>query len=460
MRSNLFSLRQKKIDLAETNRSLLDKAKAQGRELSASEVTTFDANIVSLKRVDADLAEAEAARERDINTPGMPDENSLFSRAAGNHVPNAGVDTNHSSRLRAGRGFHELFGPAGQRSTHGFTSLGEYFQAFHNAPQQFDPRLKMAGSSNVEGVPSGGGFLVPEEFAQQILLLAMEQSIVLPRCQQWAMASEVRKIPGLDNFDHRTNLFGGYIAAWTPEATSVDPQSLKSFQVSLNARKLMILGNVSSELLEDAVGTFESVYGASMTAATAWYLDECLLNSGDGAGRPRSILNDPALVVVPKQSWQAANSIVFENVAGMWARLHPASAANAVWIANSTCIPQLLLMQNRVFNVAGDQVVGGSAVPIVTQQNGKLYMLGREILTTEKTPVVGDQGDLILTDLTQYAVGMRRAMSLEKSLAPGFTNDTVYFRVTLRCDGQGVWKGPMSPKNGDTLSWAVCLAAR
>ena len=82
------------------------------------------------------------------------------------------------------------------------------------------------------------------------------------------------------------------------------------------------------------------------------------------------------------------------------------------------------------------------------------------MIFTEKIPVIGTEGDIILTDLSQYAIGLRQDMSLDRSAHAGFTKDTTFFRGILRSDGLGLWNAPYTPKNGNTLSWAVTLAAR
>jgi HK97 family phage major capsid protein len=231
--------------------------------------------------------------------------------------------------------------------------------------------------------------------------------------------------------------------------------------ISLVSKKLALLGVSSNELLSDAAnGGFEAIYGASMLAAISYFYDYYFLQ-GDGAGQPLGVLNDPSLIVVAKESGQAANTILYPNVVKMFARLHPACLSSAVWIANSTTIPQLLAMQNIVKNVAGTENVGGSAVAVVTQNgDGTLSMLTRPIIFTEKLPVLSSQGDLLLADLSQYAVGMRRGAALEKSMHAGFTTDQTYFRVITRLDGQGTWKSAVTPKNGDSISWCVALGAR
>jgi len=91
---------------------------------------------------------------------------------------------------------------------------------------------------------------------------------------------------------------------------------------------------------------------------------------------------------------------------------------------------------------------------------GKFTLLGKEVLFTEKCPALGAKGDLILADLSQYAIGMRKEIALDRSNVPGWMEDMTDYRVIVRVDGQGTWDKPITPKNGATLSWAVALEAR
>jgi HK97 family phage major capsid protein len=457
----IAALRHRKLTLSREAEGLLAAAMRENRDLTSAEAAQHERSVARLKETEAELIEAEAQLEAERRMQGMPDENALFARRAGTGSANAGYSAGGSLEGKGGPGkkkYRDLFPNAAHHlDTGGFSSFDEFLQAWHNTPQQFDPRLK---ASQQEGIPSSGGFAVPEEFAAMLIDKALEAEVVRPRAQVWPLASDTRKVPALDNFDHSSNLYGGFTAQWVPETGTITPQDLKTRLIQLTAKKLALLGASSNELLDDAVNGFEAVYGASMIAAVSYFYDYYFLR-GDGAGQPLGVLNDPALIVIAKESGQAANTVDYRNVVKMFARLHPACLSNAVWIANSTTIPQLLQMQNRVFNLAASDVVGGSAVPAVTQNaDGSMSLLTRPIIFTEKLPALSSQGDLLLADLSQYAIGMRKGAAIEKSMHAGFTTDQTYFRVITRLDGQGTWKSAVTPKNGDSLSWCVTLAAR
>jgi HK97 family phage major capsid protein len=448
--NNIHALRQRKIDLTKTNQALLDKAAAENRNLSAEEEREFSARMIELKKNDVAIAEKEAELDAERGLVGSDHPNTLAAIAAG--AP--GHDGRLPRRPAAGPRFRQMF-PSLTLSDGGFQSFNDFLGAFHNSQTIFDPRLQAAQR---EAIPSDGGFAVPSQYAAQILDQALESEIVRPRAQIWPMTSDTRKVPAVDSFDHSANI-NGFSAQWIGELGTITDATMKLRLMEIHANKFALLGQASNELLADA-GDYENVYGAKMTAAASWFLDYAFLQA-DGVGKPLGVLNDPALITVSKESGQLANTILYENVSNMLARLHPSCFANAIWVCNSTALPQLLRMQLVVKNVAGTENVGGSATPVFSQlADGTFRLLTRPLIFTEKLPQLSSKGDIVLADFSQYAVGMRKEISLDRSAHVGFTNDSTWFRIITRLDGQGVWKAPVTPKNGSSQSWCVTLQAR
>jgi HK97 family phage major capsid protein len=87
-------------------------------------------------------------------------------------------------------------------------------------------------------------------------------------------------------------------------------------------------------------------------------------------------------------------------------------------------------------------------------------LLGRPIVFSEKLPELGSSGDIVLCDLSQVALGVRREISIDVSTDVGFATDTVQFRSIMRCDSQGKWASAHTPKSGSTMSWCVVLETR
>jgi len=265
------------------------------------------------------------------------------------------------------------------------------------------------------------------------------------------MAWRTREIPGFDATDHSGDgLYGGVIAYWGEEGADLTESDPTLRKIKLEALKLYILTATSNELLADGLG-LENQLGDAFTKAIGWKFDYAGLQ-GTGAGQPLGILNADSLISVSKETGQEANTVLYKNIIKMFSRMAPGCRKNANWIANDTTIPQLLQM-NLAVGTAGVHV------PVMQQDSGKFYILGKEVLFTEKLPALGSANCIIFADLTQYALGIRQDVTLQKSEHYGFNADKTYFRVILRIDGQPTWESAITPKNGDTQSWAVGLEA-
>lgn len=330
-----------------------------------------------------------------------------------------------------------------------FQSAGQFMSHFVKAVQGhgMSPILAAHG----EGSYSEGGFLVPPQFLVADLDPPVEAEIVFPRADVYPMTSESLSINGVENSDNTDGqVFGGFTAEWVPEHGTFSEQTLKTRKVVLTRKKLGVFCTASNELIEDS--DFQQKLIPSMRTAIADARDYAFLR-GTGAGQPRGILNDPAKITVAKESGQAAATIKWENCVKMYARLHPRLVNNAVWLANPDTLPQLLMMTITIGT-------GGESRAAVMESSGGLTLLNRPILFTSKLPTLGTEGDLMLCDISQYAIGQGPDVSVAASNDAKFQQDQVCFRAKLRADGQGKWKEAFTPRNGASLSWVVTLATR
>jgi HK97 family phage major capsid protein len=296
-----------------------------------------------------------------------------------------------------GRRYSDLFGAS---DLAGFKTSSEFFNIF--AAGLSDPRLvqqmTMYGAAGVmaEIGTGNGSAVVPSEMVRTWLDASLENEICRSRCRVIPQTTETLKIAGIDVSDNSGSAPGGFKASWSPENDEAIPQMGKFIAVEFHAKKLKLYAEASAELSSDGVG-FDEQVGDAMIRSIGWGLDDSLLVSGTGAGQPRSILNDVALVTVAKEPAQAARTILYENIISMFSRLHPASASKAVWVCSSTAIPQLLSM---VLGIGS----AGVFLPATKEADGRFTLLGLPLLFTEKVPVVGTKGDIMLIDFSQYCL--------------------------------------------------------
>ena len=457
----------------DTATAVRDAAKSENRDITDSELAEIQENLDKAGRLGLRIesGQLDADYEREGMSPldrriadaavwekQVPDRNrrtSYSELASGN--PGISVERSYSTDGHGrDKSYSGMFGsPHGDD---GFHRFGDFLAVVSSG--RFHDRLRPANfaSAMTGSGGSSGGFLVPEEFAAMMLDKSLESEIVRPRATVHPMSTDTLKIAGFDSLDNSSNLFGGMIAGWTEEAGTRTETNPTVRKIELKSKKLFILSQASNELVADGKD-FETLIGEAMIKAVGWFLDFACLQ-GTGSGQPLGTLRDPALVTVVKESSQAANTILYQNVVKMLSRLHPACYSTAVWVASPSTIPQLLSMTIPVKNMSGTENVGGSHYAVLTESNGQYHIMGRPALFTEKLPALGNVGDILLADFSQYSIGLRKEIAVEKSIHPGFTSDTSYYRCILRADGQGRWSSPLTPKNGDTLSWCVTLAER
>lgn len=444
------TLNQIKNDLAAKSKKLHEIFEEAGSDMDMSKVKSLEgdsaAKVRAIQVMNKEIDDLTAERDLKLANEKGP---IIGPRAFDFSGTPFGTNVKVSGGPAKDRTFKGMF-PNVELSNGGFKSFEEFLKTFDSG--RADQRLEF--KTMYEGTPSAGGFMVPTEYGAFLLDSSLEKELVRPRAQVWPMETETRKVPAWDGNDHSSNLFGGFSGEWLAEGGTATRRTPKLRQLILNARKLAIYTQASREMVEDGV-SFEAQLAKALTDAIGWYMDHAYLR-GTGVGEPLGVVADPALVTITKEDAQADDTIVYQNCVKMFARLHPACLANSVWLASPDTIPQLMTM--AIETIAD---IAASFVPAVQRTDGGLELLTRPIIFTEKLPVLGDAGDLLLVDLSQYVIGLRREIVLDKSNAPGWTEDLQDYRSIVRCDGQGSWNKAVTPANGgNSLSWCVALGAR
>jgi HK97 family phage major capsid protein len=314
--------------------------------------------------------------------------------------------------------------------------------------------LKAAAAS--AGEPASGGFLVPEAFRAELLRLAIEKGVTRPRARIVPMETSRVIYPMLDVTSHATNVFGGVQGYWTAESGQMTDVAASFGRIALEAWKLTAFANVPNELIADSALAFEAFIRSTFPEALAYFEDVAFI-SGNGAGQPLGWSTDAndARVSVAKESGQAADTIVWENIVKMYARMLPQSLGNAVWIVSPDTFPELATMALSVGT-------GGGPIWLNNGVEGPpARILGRPVVISEKVENLGDKGDINFVDLSYYLIGDRQALTVESSPHYRFQNGETSYKFVSRVDGRPWLQSALTPRNGgDTLSPFVTLDAR
>ena len=362
-------------------------------------------------------------------------------------------------RSNAARQAVTVTNPHDRREDEPFESLGDFMRSVVLAgrnPIATDPRLhSLAAAGHNETVDSEGGFLVGKDYAALLFEKAFETGVLAARARVMPISSNSNgiSIPSVDETSRANgSRYGGIRAYWIEEA-GVKIESMAKFRkTELKLKKLVALTYATDELLQDAAA-MEAFIMDAFPDEMGFALDDAILY-GTGAGTPLGIFAAGGpLVPVPRDSAQTPDTIVAANIAKMMGRMPLRNRRNAVWFMNAEVEAMLPLM------TIGNQPVYMPPGGMSGSQYGTL--LGRPVVPIEQAAALGDVGDIMLFDMTQYLLARKGGIKTDRSIHVKFITDETAFRFVMRVDGAPRWSTSLTPYKGTgNLSPFVTLAAR
>lgn len=331
-------------------------------------------------------------------------------------------------------------------STEGF--IVAVMNAGSKTNPQYDPRL-FAGAPTTygqTGVGEEGGYLIPGETRNEIINIALGNDALLPRTTIFPIDGNTLYLP-LDE-DQPWDTTGGIFLQWEAEAAAATQRKPKLKTRSWHLYKLMGLVPVTNELVEDS-SSLAQWLPKKLGEAMLYKVNDAILN-GSGAGQPVGIINSGALVSVAKESGQAADTLVIDNIAKMYARA--SNPSRCIWIMNQDVMPQLITMvlaNQPIWHPAGPEAPSGT-------------LFGRPIVLSISCQAIGSKGDIFFADMASYySVTKRGQPKIDTSMHLYFDADSMAFRIVFRMDGQPALSAAITPPNSsDTRSPFVTLDER
>lgn len=335
---------------------------------------------------------------------------------------------------------------------HRFGALG---QAAIKATMRGDrtqlDRLYAAAAVSVSSseVAGDGGFAVPLVHAQTILTPLFGGFNLLAHCSHVTTPSNNISVPVDRRPPHDET--SGVVSHWVGEGDET-PESTPHLEVVTNKLAAQrVLVHVTEELTEDAPALGEYLETAA-AEAIIWKGTRAVI-AGAGGSHPLGFMNGPGLLTVLAEQDQASDTIVPANPAKMYARMATNSLASALWLLSPDALAQVVLPSfGQMYQAA---IGGDDEAPC-----GRL--LGRPIIPTEACEALGDLGDILFVDPSQYLVVTKNpALRALTSLHFSFDRSLMAFRFTFRMAGTPTWSRPvLSRVGGNTRSPYIALAAR
>lgn len=201
----------------------------------------------------------------------------------------------------------------------GFKSVSHFAQDVYKATKAqfrlFTPELdawqKAADTTSLRGDDSEfGGFLIPEEFRNELWLAVEQDNPLWSLVTHVPMGATTVKIPYVHGFDESGGLvYGGIQWSWLDELETKTTTRPKFGRISLSLSKVAGLAYASDEILDDSPQSMENILKKGFADGLTFEITRALIR-GTGAGQPQGVLNAPCLVSITKEVGQTATTIV------------------------------------------------------------------------------------------------------------------------------------------------------
>jgi len=283
-------------------------------------------------------------------------------------------------------------------------SLGEYvrdsYLHMHNrgpSPQfeAYRRRIEVvaAASGLSESVPSDGGFLTGADLMGDIIARVWRPGSIASRCTRiptTQLSIDVSMLDEKSRIDG--SRAGGLLGYWSGEASTIGATHPTFRSVGLTMKKLTALLETTNETLDD-IASFNALLDVFVASEFAYLLEDSIIR-GSGTDRPLGLLNSPCRIIQAKESGQADDTINWLNLANMMQRMWTGGLSSAVWIVNQDALPQLRAITRGT-------ATGPAAYAPSTAEGEPDRLLGRPVIVSESASALGDEGDVILADLSQ-----------------------------------------------------------
>ena len=424
---NIKVLKQKKAELMTKANTMVETANAAG--FTAEEQQPYDALLAEIDQVDKSIAACEKAQE--------------MQRAMGSAQVAVIKDNNEDDPKGGFKDHREFLKAVMRRGTHGIED-----------PRLAKYRATQGSDEQQVGSDPYGGYIIPVGVAPGVLTVTPESDPIAGLVRNIPMTAPIVAFNARVDKNHSTSVSGGLTVTRKPETVDATSSRMKFEQIRMVVNDQFGLAFATENILTDSPESFVAMLASGFSDEFAANLMNERLN-GTGVGEYLGIMESKCLVTVAKENAQSADTILKENIDKMTARCW--RYGRAVWHANHDTRPQLA----SLYQLVG--TTGGQVVPYFQPgagPNGEDMLNGRPIFFTEFCASLGNLGDIVLAQWSEFLEGTYQQMRQDESIHVRFLAAERAFRFYKRNDGKPWWTAPLTPKNGATLSPFVTLAAR
>lgn len=283
--------------------------------------------------------------------------------------------------------------------------------------------------THLEGTDSAGGYTVPEQFVGDLINLVNQYGVLRQNARVVPMTSDTLRQP---------RVTGRLTAYWVGENVAGTTSDATFDQISLVAKKLMVLTSMSSELNEDSAISLAEFVASDIARALAYeedragFLGTGLSTDGGIVGVSTSLgtingTDDGGGLVLA--AGNLFSEFTLANLNATVARVPSYARPGAKWYCSPTVFDSV---------IARLALAAGGALPIdIINGVSTPKALGYPVVLTEVLPStdVNSQIALLFGNLAQSTTfGDRRSITISTDSSLYFTQDALAVKGTERID--------------------------
>ena len=264
---------------------------------------------------------------------------------------------------------------------------------------------------------SGGGYLVPSDVSDQIVLAARAASPMLQ------VASQLTTADGQTMGVPLASTHGS--AAWIAESGSYTPSDETITQASMSAFKAGTKLLVSEELLTDSVVDVDRWLSTELGQRLGTLANNAM-TVGDGSGKPLGIVHASSPYSVTTAAAGSASAFKLADVKAVWKSLGAAYRQSAVWMAHPDDVAELASLADTA---------GGLVLPSLQFDPPSLF--GRPLVLNADMPTGASAKSIAVGDFRLgYCVRRVDGISLQRQDEIASDSGQIGYRANWRIDGR------------------------
>ena len=286
-----------------------------------------------------------------------------------------------------------------------------------------------------------GGYLMPPQFQEGVFRTMAEASIVRPRAFPIRLTSRTCDVPVLNAYegpDGQTRLLGSLRPRWGPVGEQKPETEAVFDSLQLVGHELSAITYVKDALLEDSPDTFGATLRNLGAVALADEVDRACL-AGSGVGEPLGVCRSPGTCYVPRR---IAGHVNMGDLAEMAKHLLPSSYETAIWVLAASTLEDLGILEDQTGSMPWpwQGQFGGASRPA---------LMFWPFYVTEKTPLLGQTGDVLLCDFRWYYQASH-GIAVGMSEHPRYSENITAVRFVELADGEEMLRQPVLLRDGET----------